>query len=434
MKTKAGKREIGPSLVVVIIALVFALLAVSYSLVTDLKGGPDETAHLIYIRSLAIDHVLPPIAHSSINSLESQSTHEGHQPPLYYAVMAVPYALLHSMGAPTDLIWRVIRILGVAFGACWIISIFYLARVVLGSDRWGLAVAAFVALIPTAAYMAGVVNNDIMVSMWFGWAMYLIVKYVKDGVMATKTALYLGAIIGLAILTKAQGMILVPLFGIAALAVWLGKRPRDTRSVGGVVGTVLVTAAVIGGWWLMRSLIAHGSLQSESLTNPLLPNGLSDIHGQWLQFLSLVRTVCINTWGYFWTPFWLLRPFVNSLCYSNAVIAVSALPLLLMLVRILLVRDLDMRLIGLLLIAAGTIVVTWLWHVFIVDAGANLQGRLFLPVAPAIGVFIVGGMQPWLGKRLPQLFAACIVYGSMLLANILILRLVVSYYALGYGQ
>ena len=50
--TKVNRAETKrPPRVLVLICVVFAALAVAYALTTDLKGGPDETAHFIYVRS-----------------------------------------------------------------------------------------------------------------------------------------------------------------------------------------------------------------------------------------------------------------------------------------------------------------------------------------------------------------------------------------------
>ena len=92
----AGRRDIMPRMDakstrgLIAILAAFTALAVSYSLVTRLRWGPDEPAHFIYIRSIATRFELPPISHKAIGTENSVATHDGHQPPLYYALMAIP--------------------------------------------------------------------------------------------------------------------------------------------------------------------------------------------------------------------------------------------------------------------------------------------------------------------------------------------------------
>lgn len=416
-----------------IICAVYAALAVAYSLATDLKGGPDETAHFIYIRSLATRHALPEVATVAGNSVESDASHEGHQPPLYYAVMSVPYAVMDRFGASTDTIWRVLRILGIIFGVAWICSAYPLARSVLGTERRGLAAAGFVALIPTAAYMAGVLNNDIMISMWFGWAMVLMVRFLREGDLDRRSAVALGLLIGAAILTKAQGLLLVPIFVLEAVAVWLMGQPRKPGQTARVAGTVLLAAVVVCGWWLTRSLLLYGTLQPQSLYHPALANGFAEAWRNWPEFVRVARIVCVGTYGYFWTPFWLIQPFVDGGLYTSLVLLLSALPVVGLLMRTLFIRDVDARVLGFLLATAVIVFLSWFRYVMVIDCGANLQGRLFLPVASVVGIVAVAGVQPWLGKRGLRLVAACVIYGGMVAANLLILRCVLAYYALGYG-
>lgn len=426
------KKKERRSPILVLICVVFAILSIAYALVTDPKGGPDETAHFIYIRSLATDHCLPEIASRTGTSLDTKASHEGHQPPLYYAVMAVPYAILHAMGASVATIWHVLRVLGIVFGVVWLCSVYHLARGVLKTERSALAVTAFVALIPTGAYMAGVLNNDTMISMWFGWALVQVVQFLREGALDRKRSIWLGLLIGLAVLTKAQGMLLVPVLLLAGIVAALYGRPGSIRPAAMAVGTALLAAAVVGGWWLARSLVVHGSLQAQSLSHPLLPNGIADIYGNWGEFLRFSRAVCVDTYGYFWTPFWLVRPFLNASLYTNVLLVLSALPVIGFLARMLLKRDLDSRSMGVLLFAALLMFASWFRYMLMVDFGSNLQGRLFLPIAPVVGIIAVAGLQLWLKGRAKSAVAV-VVYGGMVTANFLILRCIAAYYASGLG-
>lgn len=408
------------------------ILALIYSHVTILKGGPDETAHFIYIRCLALQHEIPGLATTTVQSADSTISHEAHQPPLYYAVMAVPYALLNALGCSVDTIWRVIRAIGAFFGVLWILSVYQLGRQVFGSRRGGLFTAALVALIPTSAYMAGVVSNDIMECAWFGWALVYIVRMVIDRGVDRRLSLLLGLMMGLAVLTKAQGMVLVPIFLMGAIVAYRKDGRFNLKLAGSAVLTVLAAFIVFGGWWLARSYFIYGTVQVESLSHPML-NNLSDIHGKWLVFASAIRDMCIETTGYFWTPYWLVQPFVDQNLYISLVAAIAALCPALFLIRVLIWKGLDLRVFGLLLLTAAGVILSWLRYALFVDFGANLQGRLFLPVASVLAVVFMSAIQPWIKSHKAQNVLFGLVMGAMLVGNIWVIGCVVDYYSLGLG-
>jgi hypothetical protein len=81
--------------------------------------------------------------------------------------MAIPYAILHALGLSTDSVWRVLRLLGVPIGAAWIYFVYQLSITFFRSEKRAIAATALVALIPGAAYTAGVVNNDVLIALLF---------------------------------------------------------------------------------------------------------------------------------------------------------------------------------------------------------------------------------------------------------------------------
>lgn len=427
---KSGKRT---RYALTAIVIVYAALAIGYSLATNLKGGPDETAHFIYIRSLAVQHTLPEISHVAVNSLSSTATHEAHQPPLYYLVMALPYMLLVKLGASTAVAWRILRILGISFGIAWIYSVYSIAWNVFHNERSALITTAFVALIPTSIYMAGVLSNDTMISMWFGWGIALTIGFMRDGALKRRSAIGLGIVIGAAILTKAQGFLLIPIFLLALLMAWFSLPPGKRTTLIVPALTVLLVSAAVSGFWIIRSLVVFGVLQPESLSNPVLKSGLLDAWGHWPELLAVVKMVCINTYGYFWTPYWLVQPFVNGPVYYAAIMLFSALPVLGLTMRIIFVRDLDLRVFGLLFVSVALVVVSWLKYILTVDFGANLQGRLFLTVAPALAILFVVGIQYWLRNRKVKLAAAGVCLAGLFICNLLVIKCILAYYSLGYG-
>ena len=239
--------------------VVFVGLAVAYSTLLPLKFGPDEPAHFIYIRSLATQFRVPPIAHTTTATEDSTESHEGHQPPLFYFAMAGPYAALNAVGVPSDSIWRVLRFLNIALGALWIWMVFRLALLLFRDEKKALWATAFVALIPTSAYMSGVLSNDILESLLFTWALALLLPVFRGESVGARGSVLRGVVIGLAVLAKAQGLALVVMelaaFALAARRTHREKIGEQLRESGTAIGVCLV----ICGWWFIRCKLELGA-------------------------------------------------------------------------------------------------------------------------------------------------------------------------------
>ena len=68
-----------------LLALAFVVVTLRYSLETPLFEGSDEPAHFAYALSLAHGPGLPVLQDNP-----QRLTSEAHQPPLYYALCALP--------------------------------------------------------------------------------------------------------------------------------------------------------------------------------------------------------------------------------------------------------------------------------------------------------------------------------------------------------
>ncbi len=424
------KRQFNPNRILIVILVGFALLSLAYSLATQLKYGPDEPAHFIYIRSIATKFTLPPISKHITDSEFATATHAGHHPPLYYAIMAVPYAAMNAVGLSGDLIWRILRILGIGIGVGWIYWVYRLALEHFGRQNYALAVAAFVALIPNAAYTAGVLNNEILIALLFTWAMAMMIRYFKTESLSVREAVVLGAVIGLSILTKAQGLILIPVFVIISLAICRRRDYSNARAVVSAFGLVMVVGTVIGGWWLARCYFAYGTIMPRSLYNPVLPHGLASALTVPAMTLYTINLASRDAYGYFWTPFWLIWKYVAWWHYFWPVLGATAIALVGLIVRWA-KTGLD-RSIWILLFAAALVWASWMRYVLVVDSMANLQGRLFMCVAAIIGIVFVTGFDALTPNRSKKSVAVIGII-IMLLGNAAVIGCDIAFYAAGGG-
>jgi len=407
----------GTKRTLIAIAALFAALALCYSFATKLKYGPDEPAHFIYIRSLAIDFTPPEISHVETPTEEGTSSHEGHQPPLYYTIMAVPYAALDACAVPADTIWRVLRLLTIPIGVLWLFAVFALTREFFGRDDYSLVTTVFVALIPTASYMAGVVNNESLISLLFTAAMLPILRFFKTGKSGAREAVLLGLVMGLAVIAKAQGLLLVPMLLLAGFVACRRRGYTNCVDALKTVGIALGVAVLVSGWWYVRCWVLYGTALPHSLYRPLAPSLVDLILAPSGPEYAAVSTR--GLYAYFWVPFWLIWKRINSFnAYFYPLCVVTLAGLTGLVVRLRRAKDLDLGSLVFLLCAPLLTYVFWLHYVLVVDPNANLQGRLMLGVAAIVGIVSVLGFDGLLPSVRAKRIGVAVGAGIMLLANI----------------
>ena len=428
MESRQTKRR--PNTTAFAIVLVFVLLSLTYSFVTRLKYGPDEPDHFVYIRSIATSLAFPTIKHSLAPLEEgSTSTIEGHQPPLYYAIQAIPFALLKAIGAPDDTIWRVLRLLSILIGAAWIYSVYLLCKDFFNEEKYALAATAFIALLPTSAYTAGVINNEVLISLFFTCALIPILRYFRSGNMSFKSSVVLGLIIGLAILSKAQGLILLIVFLAACLAVCRRANYANYKQVLSSAVIVLGVAFMISGWWFIRSWIVNGSFMPHSIYNPLLPGGMIAMIYCPISGLQTILVITQSLYGHFIAPYWLMQPYVPWAPYINSVLAVSAVALLGFVLNLRRNKSFDRSSLNLLIFTVLLTYLAYMKYLFEVDQGLNQQGRLFLSVASVFGIVGVIGLDGWLVSQRAKKIGFVIGILLMGLLNAEVIRCATMLYA-----
>jgi len=244
----------------VIILALYLALGVVYGAVNPLFESPDELMHYPYVKQLADGGGLPVQGQDS----EALWEQEGSQPPLYYALSAAltfwidtddltevrqlnPHAKVGIPLAPDNknvlihtareafpwqgsvLAVHLVRLFSLLLGAGTVLCTYLLARQIV-PDRPEIALAAMAvnAFIPQFLFISSSVNNDNLITLLASVTVLLLARLSLSpwergttagrGVRATlpaKQLLLLGAVIGLACLSKLSGLALVPLAGLA---------------------------------------------------------------------------------------------------------------------------------------------------------------------------------------------------------------------------
>ena len=437
--------ETRPRLALAALITAYVGLSIASSFATRMPRGPDEPAHFIYVRSIGSHLALPILSHQETGSTDDWSderyerrqplraSHEAHQPPLYYILAAVPYYIASSLGADTDTSWRVLRIFTVLFGAGWIYFLYRLSREFLGGRRYSAVLsAACVGLLPSAVYIGGVVNNDMLGCLLFTAALWLIFKSVRRGEINWRSAVEMGVVMGLAVLTKAQGIFLLPVVAVAALVI--GRRKGWSQSGPTLANgaAALLAAMLVSSPWFIRNWHVYGSPMIQSLYNPWT----SSLYGLGLEgWTAAVNLVTGELFKYFWTPFWLVKYSVDDGLYAGSLLAVCLVIAAGAVAHLLLHRksrtgDLTSRADawGLLALPVLLIYIFLFRHTLVVDRGALQQGRLLLPAAGLLGVSTVAGLGSFFRRPSIRTALGILLVIALLAANIAVLRSIVEFY------
>lgn len=228
-------------------------------------------------------------------------------PPLYYQLMASVLRVERAInGGPwsLDRELALLRLANVALVAPLPLLAWWAAR------RFGLdqatAIGACFALfaVPMLTHIGSTLNNDNLLTLC-GAVLVALLAGVLRGDRSLRTALAVGAVIGLGLLTKAFAVIFPPL---ALLAYVIGStspgrppwRQAAARVARPLAAAGVVTAA-LAGWWYVGVRLRTGSftptVEDAALTSALAPAGFEPDPVEFArQFLPAVNT---RFWGSF---------------------------------------------------------------------------------------------------------------------------------------
>ncbi len=282
----------------------YLLLGTAYSLVVPLGEAPDEIDHILYVRHLVETRSFPIMQPAA----EDNVTIEANQPPLYYLVEAALsgffpmtekadfplnacYTFIPGEGranfylhneteqdfwSNSYLSFRIARLISVLMGAMTVCLAYKLGRQMAPQRPYvALLAAAFLAFNPQFVFMTASVNNDVLMALLGAAIVY--------GVAAAALRptwprfVWLGLLMGLALLTKFALLALWPLAIVAAILPALTPRylvighrsaassfssaaPHAARIAHHALHLLLVLLLpfLISGWWYWRANALYG--------------------------------------------------------------------------------------------------------------------------------------------------------------------------------
>ncbi len=409
----------------------FLLAALAFGVVIPVFEQPDEHTHYHFAQHVAQTGTLPVQAEEQ--DARGPWEQEGSQPPLYY-LMAAPLVALaggdlaedglwvndqNTMGTPALVgnenrfvhdpavegwPWRgwvlaahLGRLLSSLLGLVTVLSVFLVARRILGGRPWlGVAAAALTAFNPQFLAVSSTFGNDALIIALSSLALALLLRIwdqLEAGAEAAdlaRTVPALAVVAGLAPLAKISGLTLLA-FTVATLT-WLSWRRRSLTTALATVGPVLLGAALLSGWWYLRNLQLYGDLLGFSRMHP---GGTLRQDFAWLKWLRTdafgeLKGVWLSSWGLFGWFTILLPGWVYGLITALSAAALAALVFWGR--RLAGLDRARLAWLGLWALLVGASLLRWL---SITKGG---QGRLLFPALAAGATFLVAGLAAALAR------------------------------------
>jgi 4-amino-4-deoxy-L-arabinose transferase-like glycosyltransferase len=162
------------------------------------------------------------------------------EPPLYYALETIPYAL-GSWGTELDRL-QLMRLLSALLAGITALFAFLFLRETLPGSRWTWTVGGLgVALAPLLGEISGGVNPDALLYAVSAAAFYCLARAFRRG-LTTRLAATIGAIIAIGFLSKLNFIGLVP--GLFLGLIILARRARRTTGRSAAYRALVLAAAI----------------------------------------------------------------------------------------------------------------------------------------------------------------------------------------------
>ena len=459
--------------------------SLAYAVKTPKWNAPDEPAHFNYIKHLATTATLPVLQPGDYDqeylsklttakfpdSLPVDSLrYASHHPPLYYILAAPVYRLSEGLGLDSQVL--VLRGMSILYGTVLLLVCFALIGEVLPSQRLiALGTTAFAAGVPMHVAMTAAVNNDTLAELVLTAALLVSVRGLRRGFSYRRSAI-LGALLGLALLTKTTIYAALPLAFVALWArsyaltparqatrargrsfagalEWAGGEPAGEAAAPAMashegVGTVpregdepsfarqvlLVygMAFAVSAWWFLRNMLTYGWQDPFGLLrHDAVVVGQPRTVFSWAALEYWLTT----TFQSFWAQFGWMGIVVDRRLYLAlaALTALSALGLAVFLFRV--KRDPNRLLVP----ERWTLVLMALCWLFVLGEFVfyNLnfiqaQGRYLFPAIAPIGLFFTLGLLQLVPTALAPLAVLGLYAGLLALDYLCLARFIAPFF------
>ncbi|MCD4686017.1 MAG: glycosyltransferase family 39 protein [Anaerolineae bacterium] len=317
-----------------IIVVVFAGLAVAYSLVTPLFEASDELWHYPMVKYVADHNFGLPVQQAGLTDAQAPWRQEGGQPPLYYFMAAaitrwidtddlhdirrinphadigeiVPDGNVNMVAHNTNLeSWpwsgavlamHLVRFLSIALSTGTVYLTYLLGRELFPNLRAiALMAAAFTAFNPMFIFISAVINNDNLSTLLATALLLLIVRLIKRADDPPDWRFYalLGVTAGAGMLAKFQIGFMLPIIALVLAGISLKHRNWRPLIIGGAISGGLTI--LIAGWWYARNYDLYGDATGINVFLDIVGRRAvpADLHQLWTER----ETFYMAFWGFF---------------------------------------------------------------------------------------------------------------------------------------
>ncbi len=224
----------------------------------------------------------------------------GHHPPLYYALLTVPYRLVRECSPATRLLTLRVCSLLLATGSLWF---WWRGLRLLGSDdarrQWLLA-GGVVVFIPSLYYDFARLGNDSLACLVFAATFYLLLRSLTHEQRRLSDFLWLGAALGCGLLTK---LFFVPvLAGVVLLTMWfaISTYRLPLTAIAARTAMLIVVPLAISSWWFILCYVRYGMFFARQ--DAYAFTALTPLAGDQLTAAGYAFQFC-RAWAAFWAMF-----------------------------------------------------------------------------------------------------------------------------------
>lgn len=305
----------------------YVVLGLAYNISIPPFEAPDEPQHYAYAEHLVVQGRLPVLE-------VGEPPSESHQPPLYYAAVALLLAPwlpvdsssllnpnphwgydLSTPGEPRNanrfshgyevdrsdlravVVVHGLRLISLVCGIGTLTFCYAMVRSVFPQyPSLAFGATALVAFNPQFIFVSSIINNDALAAC-LGSAILLLLINIQRDTLSFGRGAFLGLLLGLGILAKLTTIVLVvPVVGTLTYLVWRHSRRVRWSSL----FMVAFVFSLVAGWWFLRNQALYGDLLGysrwravwDSRSVPLTPVGLIG------QFPTVWRSLWVNFgWG-----------------------------------------------------------------------------------------------------------------------------------------
>ncbi|MBN1812975.1 MAG: glycosyltransferase family 39 protein [Anaerolineae bacterium] len=455
-----------PGLIVVLV--LYVIVAVLYGALIPIFESPDANGHYAYIHELTEGRGFP--IHDTPSGERVTGYVAGHA-PLYYMLSAaaafwVPddvdfddwawFNPFHAMGnanAPanknrlvhtgaeafpwrgTPLTVHIARLVSTGFGVLGVIATYGIMLELFPERRWlALGAAALTAFNPMYIFTTARVSNDAAAAGFGPLTVWCAVRLTVRG-FSRRGLVLAGAVYGLAALSKLSCIALGPAVALALLLDVLrvghykvGHLFRRDQLLRLLVNAIILfgTTILIAGWWYVRNLILYGELMGVdawiSRTATVWPEPIG-----FFEVVPFLKDMQISYWAMFgWFNIagarWMYQIWwvLVGLAGVGLVFALAdqwsprRFP-----------RPAQM---GLVIVSlAFLLILGSVWRFIMIVPGA--QGRYLMPVAAAISVFLVLGLDRFILNQFTPGLAVLLGVGNLVIALVCLFAFILPAYA-----